>query len=496
MKDNDIIAATSQTKNHYSQFHRVFDQYLDQFMARYPQPIHELVGRSELFIPKTYAVIKRKVASFYETYLSSDTVISVSAYGEDAEQKRKMDILNSAIDYYERKNPYKSDLVSIFYDFYIYGVGVCKLSWRDGVHVARVDPRDFAFDMNARTMKDCRVFVHTIYVTKETLESYGLKVVIPANGQSRHFARYAVDEIYYLENGVWNVASIHAQKVFRRAKLKQLPFACGYAHPKMYDPRLSQNSHNVYGDSECRILKAFQDELNEIRNQARDAVRYSLNPVVLSEKSSGLNHYDWYNASPGDVLSVNALNGIQFAPTPTQLNIMNEIKSLDLEIQEASGVTAYNSGISRAGMLNQTATGMSILTSEGNNKIAAEIKTAHETFFKPFCEIYARLVYMHAPLSVLSKASTSKVTRFDRGDFDFEANIQIEKPGENKELRKQRLIEALQYLGNNPKFADGIGMELMPMLVSANTIDYMAAQEQAMANQPQPQQEVETSGVE
>ena len=463
LKEKDILQIISESKSHYSSFHGTFDAYLNQFAARHPQNILEKIpdGRSKLFIPKTYSIIKRKVASFYDAYLSGDGVIEIDGDGE------KVEILNAAVNYYEKTKPFRSELVSIFYDFYIYGIGIAKLLWQDGVSVSRIDPRDFAFDPNAKKISECRLFVHSFCTTKAVLDSFGVQKQVPKGSGNKYFAHYAIDELYYFDGGKIFVASAHGQKVFSHRELKIFPFSFGYSIPKIYD---KNSICNVYGDSECRILEPYQFELNEIRNQMRDATRKEIDPAVLSETGSGLDPVEWYNAAPGEVVNVSNLRGIQFAPKPSLIQANNEIKNIDLEIQEASGVTAYNSGISRAGMLNQTATGMSILTSEGNNKIAAEVRTAHETFFKPFAETFAKMVYLYAPVDTLSKAYGQKVSGFSRTGFDYSVSISIEKPGENKELKKQRLIEALQYSQNDPVVSAAARKELLPMLVTDKTV--------------------------
>lgn len=463
LKEKDVLQIISETKTHYSSFHGTLDAYLRQFKSVHPQSVLDKIpeGRSRLFIPKTYSVIKRKVASFYDSYLSGDGVIEIDGTGE------KVDILNAAVNYYENAKPFRSELISIFYDFYIYGIGIAKLTWRDGVVVSRIDPRDFAFDLNAKKLSECRLFVHSFNTSKSVLDSFGVKNPNPKGFGNKYFAPYLVDELYYVENKTFFVASVHNGKIFSHRKVGIFPFAFGFTVPKAYDPSAVLN---VYGDSDCRILEPLQTELNEIRNQMRDATRKDIDPVVLSNHGSGLDPIEWYNASPGEVIDVTNFEHIHFAPRPSLIQANNEIKNNDLEIQEALGVTSYNSGISRAGMLNQTATGMSILTSEGNNKIAAEIRTAHETFFKPFAETFVKMVYLYAPTDVISKAYGKPISGFDRNGFDYAVSISIEKPGENTELKKQRLVEAAQYTQNDPVFLEAIKKELLPMLVNSKTI--------------------------
>ncbi len=462
MKTKDITEAITVSKNHYAMFHTRLDEYLDQFLARYKESYYtQMQGRSTIYIPKTYSIIKRKVASFYDTFLQAEGLITIE--GSESE------VLNNTINHYENKDPYRSELISLFYDFYIYGIGIAKLQWFiDGVQVSRIDPRDIAFDVSAKSLRNCLYFVHSILVSRDTLESYGVKKPVPESVSSP-FSRYKVDELYYFEKNQWWVASAHGGKVFSHRAIKRHPFAFGYAIPKMHDSRNRMNC--VYGDSECRIVAPLQMELNEIRNQMRDATRLALDPKYLAEKGSGLDTYELYHSRPGDVIDVNTLKSLMVIPAPQLLPANNETKNIDLEMQEASGVTAYNSGISRAGMLNSTATGMSILSSEGNTKIASEIRTAYETFFKTFCNTYAKLVHEHAPLAVIRKANKGAVNSYDRSNYEFEAKIEIEKPGENTELKKQRLIEALQYIAPiDPQRAGILSEELLPMLVSNKTM--------------------------
>lgn len=458
MKKHEITQTIDQAKAHYRQFHSRFDDYLDQFCGNYPQPYYAAnAGRSMLFIPKTYTTIVRKVADFFEAFLGGEGAITIEPT-ESA--KERAEILEKVVNHYERANPeYKVELMSIFYDFYIYGIGIARLFWREGVKVERIDPRDFCFDVNATSLSDCQYFVHTFNVSRETMDSYNVKAVSDSKNQT--FARHKVDELYYREGGVWKVASVHGGQIFDERELKRLPFAFGYAIPKIK----KRNENNVYGDSECRILRDLQAEINETRNQMRDATRKQINPIALAEKGSGLSAFDYYNALPGDLLEVNKLSGVQYAPIPSTIQANNELRSIDLEIQEATGVTTYNSGISRAGMLNQTATGMNILTSEGKMRIGSEAMVAHNTFFKTFCALYAQLVFDHAPLNVIRKAAGERVRSFPREDFDFIAKIEIEKPGE-RELKIQRLTSALSFSGGNEAASRAILQELLPNLLS------------------------------
>jgi len=477
MKAKEIIITANAAKSHYAQFHTTLDSYLYRFMSKFSPNVEKSLGnRAKIFVPKTYATIKRKVASLYETYLNADGIFSVS--GNDAET------LNNAVSYYERNKPFKSTLTSVFYDFYIYGIGITRTFWTyEGPVVERVDPRDFAFDIDAKSIGESRYFVHSYFVDGGVLDSYGVTKKVSKGLNKGIFSRYGVDDFYYWDNG-WHVASIHANAVFRTSKLKRHPFSFGYALAKIYEKYAMSGVDgvmyaNVYGDSECRVLAPLQDELNEIRSQMRDTTRENLTPRILAETGSGLSSYEWFNSAPGDVLYVNNLRSIQFAPTPSVLQATQEIKNLDLEIQEASGVTSYNSGISRAGMLNQTATGMSILTSEGNTKIAAEIRTVHETFFKDFSELFVGLVAAHAPKELMRGVA-------DRREIIYDVEIEIEKPGENKELKKQRLAESLQLLGNiDPQSASIIAKEaLLPMLVDSKTLEKIQGTGNEQLQQP------------
>lgn len=498
---SDIKNIVDETIFAYSPTHTKWNEYLMQFLGEYDEKtLYERLSRnrSAIYVPKTYSIIKRKVASLFDAYFASQNIISTSAFDADDENDSiQSERLSKTISYYYDAFPATVELIKSFYDMYIFGLGVCRLSFANGYPKVRaVSPNEVFFDLNARSLDDIRYLVNEVPLTASTINKLISKGTFLPNidpskmekigrWTSSAYTRYRLYDLYELdEEGNWYVSTISGSECLRyRQKLfLGLPFFFGYSIAKPSIARralLTQTNYvddryapmDLFGDSDCRIVKGLQNELNAIRNQTRDAVRLQLDRRLFYTKQAGLNLIDYYSSGPGDALEVQDVSHLQFEQPPHILESNQEVKNQDLEFQEATGVTSYNSGTSRAGMLNSTATGMSILSSEGNTKIAAEITTVNETFFKPFARAYAKGVFYHAPIDVIRNANAKGRFEFPREDFGFTVSVNVAQQADNKELRKQRLLQLYQIStqSGDPR-SKAILDELMPLLMSNEQI--------------------------
>ena len=143
--------------------------------------------------------------------------------------------------------------------------------------------------------------------------------------------------------------------------LEKLPFVIMTAIPRR---------GSTYGYSLVRWMRDSQREINLMRNHRRLAVMQELTRKVAVDKDRCGNLDNWRDAKYCGVIPVdgNPNNVVaDFAPKTSTQGIVQEEMMLDRELQDLTGITDYHMGSSGPGM-QKTATGVSILTEEGNAK--------------------------------------------------------------------------------------------------------------------------------
>jgi len=374
------------------------------------QLIRSLQNRGKSHItPQIVRAKVRKVAiSVMKTYFENDKFAVVSPEMPTEENIELVEKIQGALDLWTTK---KLNLYSRFrpsvVDALVYGTSIVKIYWNNGLRVNRVKIRDAYIDPDAASPFDIQYLVHRVVTTVGRLKKqYGRnfpwknfvgqyennKIVTTDIGDA---SRVEVLDVYRFEGGRWLVSTVLPDQSFIRTDvvLKDgLPFIVGNVEQQFV--RLSENATvEAYGAPFIEPMAALQEEYTVTRNQQIDAVDSIFAQRFLATKESGLNEKDL--VSRRKKITVSDISGVKELPIPRFDPSIFSIDRLDSEMQEVSGITKYNQGLNDSKNLNQTATGVSILTEEGNAVISDIIRALNESFFEPAIRRMVRLIYKY-----------------------------------------------------------------------------------------------------
>ena len=393
---------------HRSDFEGLENGYLNLL---HPELVKSLKARRKSHItPQLIKAKVRKVAiSVMKTYFENDRFAAITPETESEEIieqakriQRRLDIWTTKkINLYSRFKP-------IVIDALVYGTPIVKIWWSNGtLRVNRVKLRDFYIDPNATNVFDIQYGVHRVVTTVGKLRAqYGRKLKWKnyigqhENGKIVNIdigdaSRVEVMDVYRFEGGRWLVSTVLPDQTFIRTDvpLKDgLPFIIGNVEPQF----VKLNENNVveaYGGSFIEPMIPLQEEYTVTRNQQIDAIDKTFNPQYLATKESGLREQDL--VSNRKKITVSNMDGVREVQLPRIDPSIFNIDRLDSEMQEVSGITKYNQGMNDKANLNQTATGMSILTEEGNAVISDIIRALNESLFEPAIRRMVRLIWRY-----------------------------------------------------------------------------------------------------
>ena len=449
------------------------------------------------FTNKQFAKISERKSlkgSYFNPELNKFVPFSRGLY--DGMTIKSIEALQGAIDYYTTEDDESclyDPLTKAFKQLQIYGTGILKVYWNNKIVVEKIDIKDIKFDTEATSFRDCKYFVHDIYLTKkEILEYRDSGVFLPDadydkinsdarlntnNPNPEEFKRFKLQEVYEEIKGVWTVSTIWNKSVILRESVNLPdgnPFVVGTIRDQEIKPDGTDTSIRVYGDSIAAPLIPIQQEMMIIRNQQLDIIDRQLNPrYIISDKN--INPFDFTNQK----ISVIQGNGDQVKElqTPNMRDSNFNVERLGVEAQEIIGVTDYSA--TGAKQMNKTATGMSILTSESSKILQHLLRGANETMIKPLFRKIAQLVWTYG--------SAEFFWGIDRTQkLDFQVGVDVGLGATNKEtalngktMAYSKMLEMGQLKMNLGAGIDGIlkaekflYQEIFPLLGVENFEEY------------------------
>ena len=325
-------------------------------------------------------------------------------------------------------------------------------------------------DPDATGNEDINYLVHNIYLSKNQiyrLIDNGIftpeSEIIRENEAIKLYQREKIQEVYYKLENIWYCATMWKENKLRDTPLQDgLPFIIGNLIPQItYN---DEDGVRLYGESPISIILPLQQEINTRRNQQIDAIDLSLNPRVLLQLGGGIDPIA-FKKGAGEIISCNDPNAVKFFTPPSINEGSFDVQRLDLEAQEAIGVTAYNSGVNST-QLNQTATGVSILSSEANTRIQSLIRSYNETFIEPMLTRLAKLIYKYD-----TKFFTLEMSK---PPLDLVASINTGLGATNKQLQLQNYQVAFNMFAQiqNVQGMLRIVQDMLPLLGIKNKEDY------------------------
>ncbi len=400
---------------------RGFDKYKEQFQALENGYLSTISSEQKLSLMKrrksliTYYLIQNKVRKVVQdikkTYFANDEFAKLYPLTDYEEDIRVAKILQDELDEYVNTKANLYTLISPnLVDVLVYGITVLKIYWNETIKLQRVSPKDVYFDPDCSNSYDVRYLVHKTDMTIEDLtKAFGKKIDFTkyigssafgdvksdTSKEIGDYARVEVVEVYRKQNGVWFVSTLIGDEFLRiDTELNDgLPFIIGFVYPQ-FIPFSENFAVRAYGDSFIKPMLSIQQEYIITRNQQLDAIDLQLNPRWLTTRGSGLKDED-LNGNIKKIV-VNSIDGVQQLPAPNINQSIFNTDRLDSEMQEMSGITKYNQGLTDKGSLNQTATGMSLLTQSGNEVIEDIIRALNESFFEPLIARMVKLLFKYS----------------------------------------------------------------------------------------------------
>ncbi len=348
--------------------------------------------------------VRRIVIGVMKAYFENDRFAVILPEEENEKNIETVKQLQRALDLWtvKRMNLY-SRFKPLVRDALVYGSCFVKVVWDDGLKVRRVKYTDLYLDPNAESPYDVQYVVHRVVTTVGILrKQFGKKFKwrnyigqydgnFVSTTDIGDASRVEVMDVYRYENGRWLLSTVLPDQSFIRTDepLKDgLPFIQGFVDAQ-FTTQNDFNTVEAYGEPFIEPLGKLQWEWTVARNQQIDAIDKIFNPQYLATKTSGLKEAD-LESNKKKVL-VSDLNQVKEIPLPNiQPSIFNTDK-LETEMQEISGITRYSQGLNDKN-LNQTATGMSILTEESNAVISDIIRALNESLFEPAIKRMVRLI--------------------------------------------------------------------------------------------------------
>lgn len=464
-KQTRVLLLISEAKKGYELYKSDFEQLEQGYQnTLHPQLLASLRTRRKSHI--TPQIIKSKVRkvtiSVLKTYFEHDEFAKLVPEYATKEAFEDVDKLQKALDNWtaKRLNLYTRFKPAVI-DGLVYGTPVMKIYWSNNrLAVTRIKITDIYLDPNASNVFDIQYCVNRVFTTIGRLRNqFGRKFkwkdyVGQVSETSKvssidigDASRVEVKDVYRFKNNKWYVSTVLPDETFIRTDelLKDgLPFIIGNIDPQFVGIN-ENNTVDAYGASFIESMIPLQEELTVTRNQQIDAIDKTFNPQYLSTKTSGLNEVDL--ASGRKKVNVSNLSEVQQIVIPRLDPSIFHLDKLDSEMQEVSGITKASQGLVDSSSKYQTATGMSILSEEGNEVIADIIRAMNESFFEPTIRRMVKLIYKYDTSPLLYEVDRTK-------NFKFFVSINAGIGAVNREV-----------LLNNITQAEGSAMQNMKMFI-------------------------------
>lgn len=398
----------------YKAYHQMLEAaYLCRMSAPY---LKSLIKRfkSHVYFPYIRSKVEKLLTSFMAVYFSNPDIVSLSATNPNNPVNEQAAIATqNCIRYYIQsdKTPVQPIFERAMLDAALKGTFVLKAFWdteRNAPQIMHIELQDIWFDPVATGPDDCKFYVHRMYLTGEYVDKLrkdpsfikGFEITDsePSVGQSLNsslpekYRRYVMYDVYEKREGGWTISTLIGNTVVRdKYPLNDgLPIFVGKLLPQIKEVD-EYDIVQMYGTSPMEVIIPLQENMNRVRNQQNDAISQQLNPRWFSERSAGLQITELENNS--GVVQTNSVQGIREITPPNIAQSEYNVQQLDLEMQTASGITSYNTG-QDSPALNDTATGIAILTREANQKIEYFASAINETI-EPLMAHVAQLCWFY-----------------------------------------------------------------------------------------------------
>jgi hypothetical protein len=464
-----ITRSQSGLDSHIGTFREYFNAYhalLD------PKALKYLEDKGKSKTPTYYIMTKlqRIRADFIEAYFTNKQFAKISEKptlkgtyynpisGEQVPFSRQnysnmniqaINALQNAVDYYtteDEKCNLFDELSKAFDGSFIYGTAALKVWWDNGIKIEYIDIKDIKYDPEAKGIDSNKFKVHDIEVTVDDIIKYqeqgiflpdiDLNKIAPDAQNNRH-KRIKLQEVYELKDDELYISTLFDKNIVLREETKvnvSDPITVGKIKNQIISPDGDTTAVRTYGDSIIGPLIPIQREMTILKNQQLDIVDRQLNPRYISNDAK-LNPFDFSNQK--QLVIQGDHNKVKELQAPNMRDSVFNLDRLSIEGQEAIGVTDYNSGSANNKQMNNTATGISILTSESNKILAHYLRNCNETLIKPLFRKITELIWMYGDAKFFYGIDRTQ-------ELEYQVGVDVGLGATNKEQQLQSKMTAFK----------------------------------------------------
>lgn len=238
-----------------------------------------------------------------------------------------------------------------------------------------------------------------------------------------------------------NHALTDLEEVEEKFPCRGRPYIMGGSEP---------DTGKVWWQGIAELTESLQREINAIRNQRRDNVTLALNKKILIRNTAGIDVNSLLYSRPGAPITGDDISDLSIRELVYQdvtSSSFKESQETERWYEETSGITPYNMGVQRPGM-NQTATGVSILSEEANTIISMIIRILNETFMIPTLQMVVQFEQLFETEEVLRQVAQDKGIDFDmvwtreaiENQYDIEVNAGVGSTSREARFRSLGMI--------------------------------------------------------
>jgi hypothetical protein len=207
--------------------------------------------------------------------------------------------------------------------------------------------------------------------------------------------------------------------------------------------------HEFWGIGEVEPVESIQEALNQLWNARLDNVKISLNQMFAVVMD--------YLESPSDLIVrpggiVRMKEGLPLEQVFKQIDLgdvtasaYQEGEKLDQLAQFTSGVSPYQTG-QDSPAYNRTATGVAIISEQGNTRFSFKVQLAEHTAYKHLVRMYAALLQQYVPDDL--------VLRINGGEAEMQQQQAM--------MMAQQMAQTYMAQGMDPMMAQQAAMQAMP----------------------------------
>jgi hypothetical protein len=212
------------------------------------------------------------------------------------------------------------------------------------------------------------------------------------------------------------------------------------------------NPHEFYGTGEIQHLEGPQDLINALTNQRVDNVRLKLETVFYGDARAIDDRKD-LQVYPGAYIPVNNPNDQPLDQVFRQLDMgdvtsssYNEVDFWKGVVQEVSAVTPYQTGSGDDENMNDTATGVALISEQGNQRFSMKLKMAELTGVEALYRQFGALIQQFTPEDQIMRIMGPEGPSFKQvepaalyGAFDF--SVEPMSSAQTDMIRQQQAMD-------------------------------------------------------